>query len=77
MRPIRWWSATSISGAGGVQKLGTNLVRLSGVNTYTGPTNVTSGTLQAGSATALGSATGATFVASGATLDINRPKSRR
>ena len=59
-----------ISGAGGVQKLAANVVRLTGTNSYTGPTNVNSGILQTGSATALGSATGATFVASGATLDI-------
>jgi len=44
---------------------------LSGNNTYTGATTVSSGTLQLGSSTALGGTAGATAVGSGGLLDLN------
>ncbi len=44
---------------------------LNGVNTYSGGTSVFTGTLQTGSATALGSTSGQTTVSAGATLDLN------
>ncbi|HWK69173.1 MAG TPA: autotransporter-associated beta strand repeat-containing protein [Rhizobiaceae bacterium] len=58
--------AGAISGSGGVNKLGTGITTLTGINSYTGATNVNAGTLlidgdQSG-------ATGLTSVASGATL---------
>ncbi len=53
----------------GLTKLGANTLTLAGANSYTGATTVSVGTLKAGSATALGSAS-ATTVASGATLDL-------
>lgn len=57
---------TSGSGAGGLTKLGGGTLRLTGNNTYTGPTNVTAGTLAIFGNQA--AATGAVTVASGATL---------
>jgi fibronectin-binding autotransporter adhesin len=53
-----------------VAKNGTSRVLLSGNNTYTGPTTVSAGTLQAGSTTAF-SPNSAFTVASGATLSLN------
>ncbi|MES2575471.1 MAG: autotransporter-associated beta strand repeat-containing protein, partial [Bacteroidota bacterium] len=45
---------------------------LSGTNTYTGPTNITAGTLKIGaSSSVLGTTAGITTVSSGAVLDIN------
>ena len=51
-------------------KVGPAIQTLSGVNTYTGATNVNGGTLQAGSSTAL-SATSAFLVNTGGILDLN------
>ncbi|MEI6605254.1 MAG: autotransporter-associated beta strand repeat-containing protein, partial [Verrucomicrobiota bacterium] len=51
-------------------KAGSGSLTLSGTNTYTGATTVSVGTLKLGSAGALGSTTGNTIVASGATLDL-------
>jgi len=64
-------SDCSNSGAtgGGLIKIGTGTLTLSGVNTYTGPTMVNAGTLQAGAVNAFSSASAFT-VASGATLDL-------
>ncbi len=60
-----------ISGTGGSFELnGGFTLTLAGDNTYTGPTNVAVGTLQAGSPTAF-SPSSAFTVASGATLDLN------
>jgi outer membrane autotransporter protein len=54
---------------GGLIKIGTGTLTLSGANTYTGPTMVNAGTLQAGAVSAFSSASAFT-VASGATLDL-------
>src|SRR6516165_8482867 len=64
-------SDCSNSGAtgGGLIKIGTGTLTLSGANTYTGPTAVNAGTLQAGAVNAFSSASAFT-VASGATLDL-------
>src|SRR5262252_2608706 len=54
---------------GGLIKIGSGTLTLSGLNTYTGPTAVNAGTLQAGAVNAFSSASAFT-VASGATLDL-------
>lgn len=59
-----------LSGSGDLTKQGAGILTLSGVNTYTGDTNVSSGILRAGAADAFGDGS-ATTVASGATLDLN------
>ncbi|HEY3322307.1 MAG TPA: Ig-like domain repeat protein [Planctomycetota bacterium] len=63
--------AGDISGTGGLKKAGTGTWTLSGNSTYSGPTAVTAGVLQAGSANALGQGAGTTTVNSNATLDLN------
>lgn len=61
-----------ISGAGGLTKVGQGILNLAGTNSYTGPTYVTAGTLQAGKITnAFGSVTSPLDISAGATLDIN------
>src|SRR6516164_4517392 len=54
---------------GGLIKIGTGTLTLSGLNNYTGPTAVNAGTLQAGAVNAFSSVSAFT-VASGATLDL-------
>ena len=56
--------------AGNLVYAGTGTLTLTGPNTYTGTTNVNSGTLSIQSAGALGSGAGNTTVASGATLQM-------
>jgi autotransporter-associated beta strand protein len=59
-----------ISGVGGLTKLGSGMLTLSGASSYSGATAVNAGTLRAGAANAF--APGSAFmVASGATLDLN------
>lgn len=62
------WSGP-ILGAGDLVKSGAGTLTLAGANIYTGATNVAAGTLRAGAANALSSASAFT-VASGATLDL-------
>jgi autotransporter-associated beta strand protein len=59
-----------ISGAGSFTRSGSGTLVLSGSNTYSGITTVSGGTLQADSASALGTTAGSTTVASGAALDV-------
>lgn len=63
----------AISGAPGgtLHKANTNVLTLSGANTYQGVTTIAAGTLRAGNGSALGTGAGATTVSSGATLDVN------
>jgi fibronectin-binding autotransporter adhesin len=65
--------AGSIDGTGGLVKSGLGTVTLATANNYTGPTNITAGTVKIGHNSALG-AVGAgneTNVSAGATLDLN------
>ena len=57
----------NIVGSGSLNKTGAGVLTLSGSNSYTGATNVTTGTLALGSNTALGSATAVTVSAELAT----------
>ncbi len=59
-----------ITGTGGLQTTGTGTLILSGTSSYTGATNVSAGTLQAGAANAFAPSSAFT-VASGATLNLN------
>ena len=58
-----------ISGSGGVKQAGSGIFTLSGLNTYTGATTISAGTLQLGIDSSIPS-TSAVSVASGATLDL-------
>ena len=60
--------ATAITGALGVAKTSGNTLTLSGSSTYTGPTTIAGGTLQAANATALGS--GGTVTFTGGVLQV-------
>ena len=62
-----------LAGAVGLNKTTSDIVTLSGVNTYTGATAITAGTLKARNASAFGTAAGTTNVTvsnAGTTLDI-------
>lgn len=54
--------SNALSGSLGIAQQGTGTTTLSGVNTYSGATTVNNGTLQAGSTSAFGGATGLSFV---------------
>ncbi len=60
----------AISGGGTLTKSGTGTARLTGTNTYSGTTIISAGTLEAGSAAALGSTAAGTTVTSGGTLAL-------
>ncbi len=60
----------NISGSGGLTQLASSLLRMSGANTYRGPTTISAGTIQLGSSTALGSSS-AVSISSGAVLDLD------
>jgi len=70
-------NATAITGSGGLAKLGTNTLTLTGANTYNGNTTIAGGTLQIGTAGTLpfGSGFGTPVLDDGAgsvgTLDMN------
>ena len=64
------WATSLVSLGGSLTKTGLGTLTLSGANTYNGVTTISAGTLVATHATALGSTTGGTTVASTATLDI-------
>ncbi|MCX6878404.1 MAG: DUF6288 domain-containing protein [Verrucomicrobia bacterium] len=66
---------SSAGGPGNLYKSGTATLTLSGANTYTGKTTVSAGILACSSATSLGG--GALDLASGATLQLNFPGTRR
>ncbi len=63
----------TISGVGGLSKIGAGTLSLSGVNTYSGNTTVSVGTLQLANVAAIpsGSGKGNLSLASGTTLDLN------
>jgi fibronectin-binding autotransporter adhesin len=61
-------------GAGGITKTGLGSLRLNGANSFNGVVTISAGECQVGSDTALGSTTGGTVVAAGATLDIQTPR---
>ena len=65
--------ANNISGTGGVGQYGNGIFTLSGTNTYSGPTTVFRGTLQAGSTSAFGGPGGLSAVSfpNAGTLDLN------
>ena len=59
-----------VEGTGSLIKTGGGTLTLSQVNTYSGDTTVSVGTLKLGNATALGTTAGSTLIQSGATLDL-------
>ena len=71
-QPLDVTVGSVVSGFGTLVKDGANLLVLSGANpAFEGPIQVNAGTLRAGNAAALGTTSGGTTIASGATLDVN------
>ena len=70
-QPDSWTISNNISGTGTLEQKGAGIITLTGTNTYSGVTTITSGTLQAGTTSPLGSTASGTTIANGATLDIN------
>jgi fibronectin-binding autotransporter adhesin len=64
--------SNAISGNGSVVNIGSGLVNLSGTNSYTGPTTISAGTLQIGSANAIpyGAGTGGVTIGASGVLDV-------
>ncbi len=62
---------SQISGAGSLTKIGAGGLTLSGANSFAGNLSINTGTLIAGSVSALGNTTGSTIVANEARLDVN------
>jgi len=60
-----------ISGTGGITKAGDGMLILSGLNTYTGTTSISTGILRAANARALGTTAGGVIVNSGAALELS------
>ena len=60
-----------ISGAGGITNAGDGTLQLAGASSFTGPLAIKAGILQLGNNAALGTTAGGTFIANGATLDLN------
>ena len=58
------------SGSGGLTQKASSVLTLSGTNSYSGPTTISAGTLQAGSSTALGSSSAVTIGVSAGVLDL-------
>ncbi|HND61946.1 MAG TPA: autotransporter-associated beta strand repeat-containing protein [Opitutaceae bacterium] len=61
---------STIAGSNGLNKSNSGTLILGGSNTYTGTTSISAGVVNLRSATALGSTTGGTTVASGAALEV-------
>ncbi len=62
-------NTANISGTGSLSQMDTNIVTLGGNSTFSGGTEIASGTLRTGSGAALGA--GTATIASGATLDVD------
>jgi autotransporter-associated beta strand protein len=62
--------AGTVSGAGGLAKIGSGTIILSGISTYTGATMVSAGVLRLGATSAVPASSSVT-VAAGATFDLN------
>jgi autotransporter-associated beta strand protein len=60
----------SVSGSGGIDKLGAGVLTLAGNSSYTGTTRALVGTVRAGGANALGGSGASVEVSQGATLDV-------
>ena len=66
------FSGSALGGlANGLTKNGASTLNLSSANTFIGPLNLNGGLLRLGNAASLGSSNTGTFIASGATLDLN------
>ena len=62
--------SSALTGTAGLTKGGSKVLTLSGSNTYTGGTTISTNILKVGSATALGDSAGSVSITSGAALDI-------